>query len=364
MRKLFKFLHPKNYSITLQIILFFTLTFLVFSLITYLVIKDASTFILIFLYIPLFIIVTFIINILFSSPIKTYEISLNEIKNLNFDFNIKEISNKNYKQITNSINEINKSFFDIISNLNVKNDEISKYSTEIKKESQYKKQLVATISHEIKTPLMAMQAMVCGVLDGIFTDDEAKKELENVLLEINNINLMLQEIVQIYQLETSEKHFDLQQLDLITIIQESINSCEKIAVKYNQKIIFNFNEHSFIFADYKELLKVINNILLNAIIYSKENNNININITNYKTHDILEIINYGINIPNDELSKVFEPFYRVDKSRNKSEDHGNGLGLYIVSEVLKKHGFDYGIENIINGLKFYIIFPKFKKESN
>ena len=73
----------------------------------------------------------------------------------------------------------------------------------------------------------------------------------------------------------------------------------------------------------------------------------------------MEIENYGVTIPDDDLPNLFEPFYRVDKSGSRTlRNAGSGLGLYTVKEIFEKHHFDYGIENIKNGVKFYIIIKK------
>ena len=70
----------------------------------------------------------------------------------------------------------------------------------------------------------------------------------------------------------------------------------------------------------------------------------------------LEIINTGVNIEEEDLKNLFKPFYRADKSRTKKDDFGNGLGLYLTKEILKKHNLDVNVENIEDGVKFYIIF--------
>ena len=104
--------------------------------------------------------------------------------------------------------------------------------------------------------------------------------------------------------------------------------------------------------DKDKLVMAIKNLVINAIVHSPENSKIYINLEN-KT---LEIINTGINIPREDMENIFKPFYRIDKSRTKNDDFGNGLGLYITNEIITKHDFFLGVENVENGVKFYIIF--------
>ena len=131
---------------------------------------------------------------------------------------------------------------------------------------------------------------------------------------------------------------------------------EKLITKYKHNLHLNIeNEVNFI-GDKDKMMVAIKNLILNAIIHSPEGNNIYINIISNKKHSILEIINTGINIEENELKNIFKPFYRTDKSRTKKDDFGNGLGLYITNEIIKKHKLELNVENIENGVKFYIIF--------
>lgn len=304
-----------------------------------------------------FIGLTLIMNKVYADPILHIGLVANNIKNLNFDIYCHEYQNKDYRRLSEEINDLNDSLKDIIENLNSKNQEITRYSDEMKKEYQFKKQLVATISHEIKTPLAVMQASIDGILDGIFEGEEANTELQNVIKEINSTNEMLQEIVDLYQLESDTFKLKLEEVNITELLINSCDLFQKIAERYNQQIVFINKPDLIVPGDLKQMTRVINNILLNAITYSPQNSKITIEIKQFKTQNILEVINYGTNIDNADIDKLFEPFYRVDKSRKKSDDHGNGLGLYLVRETLKKHNFEHGISNVINGVKFYIIFP-------
>ncbi len=306
----------------------------------------------------MFFLICVLMNYLYVKPIKDMRYVAKNIKDLNFTLYTDEYSNRDYRLLGEEINEVSNSLHDVIDNLNYKNDEITKYITFQEEEYQFKKQLVATISHEIKTPLAVIQATICGVLDGIFEGDEVPIELNNVLVEIDNTNSMLQEIVQLYKLESNKFELDYNEINIHHLILKAINELEKIAEKYEQKIYYENSKDIMVFVDEKQIVRVINNILLNAITYSPPKNDIHIIIKETSKYYAFEFINYGITINDDDLTKIFEPFYRVDRSRKKSEDHGNGLGLYLVKEILQKHHFDFGMENVLNGVKFYFIIQK------
>ena len=116
------------------------------------------------------------------------------------------------------------------------------------------------------------------------------------------------------------------------------------------------DENITIRADEERIAKAINNIINNAIKYSPENANLNIKLYK-KENPILEIENTGVSIDEKHKEKLFKPFYRVEKSRNRKTG-GSGLGLYIVSQILREHGFKYNIKNGKNSVVFIIEFIK------
>lgn len=271
---------------------------------------------------------------------------------------------KDYKNLANEINNIGILLENNNKELQVKKTEVENYIKKSNQDYKFNKQLVANISHEIKTPLAIIQATICAIQDGIFDENEQKSELNNVLLEIDKTNKMLQEIVSLYKMENDSFKLNITSFNLDEMLKNKLQEFEKIALKYEQTLIYSGVENLYIKADITQIDRIINNIILNAITYSPPKNKITIETRKTNHYSVLEIINYGVNIKNDDLNRIFEPFYRVDKSRNKSEDHGNGLGLYYVKQMLDKHNFDFGMENVINGVRFYIIFDETKTKYN
>lgn len=299
----------------------------------------------------------FAYNYLSAPVIEMTEIAQN-FNNNNFSHPELEYNNLTHQRLADELNKLGQLLQNYHTEVNAKTSEVNNYIKKSKEEYKFNKQLVANISHEIKTPLAIIQATISAIIDGIFDEDEVQDELNNVLKEIDKTNKMLQEIVDLYKIENNSFELTFETFDLNLLINSKLNNFKKLAQKYNQNIIYNYEEDLMVHADITQISRVINNIIINAITYSPMNNKIIINTKSTKTYILFETINYGVNISNDELKNIFEPFYRLDKSREKSEDHGNGLGLYYVKQMLDKHGFDYGLENVINGVKFYIIFQK------
>ena len=289
-------------------------------------------------------------------PAKEFIGYAKEFQKINFNVIADEMTNSDFIKLANAFNELQKTLDEAIEKLSKKNTEILTLNENLKNELVYKRELVASISHDIKTPLTIIAATISAIQDQIFTPEETQVELENVLNEIENTKKMLQDTINIYQIESEISEEKFVNFQLIDIINQVTNDLSKLITKYKHSLYLNLGNDVELFGDKDKIMMAIRNLVLNAIIHSPENNNIYINIISNKIHSVLEIINTGVNINDEDLKNIFKPFYRADKSRTKKEDFGNGLGLYITKEIFKKHNLDINVENIDNGVKFYIIF--------
>lgn len=296
-----------------------------------------------------------------ASPIEKITYAADEIANLNFDIHVSNHTNRETSRLSRSINQLSSNLSSVINQLNTQNQEMKKISEEQMHQFMMKKQLVSSISHELKTPLSLMQIAISAILDDIIPHDEQRNELEHVIGEINHMAEMIKEILDIYRVDSDFFSLNLEKHNLIDVINEAKENIAPL-VKNNKKTIhFDSSAKKLgVMIDKKLIVRAFINLLMNAISYSPEDyEHIHINVYNYSSRIIVEIENYGVTIPDDDLPNLFEPFYRVDKSGSRTlRNAGSGLGLYTVKEIFEKHHFDYGIENIKNGVKFYIIIKK------
>ena len=181
-------------------------------------------------------------------------------------------------------------------------------------------------------------------------------ELENILNEIEVTKKMLQDTINVYRLDSEINKDNFTEFQLVEIINNITDDLSKLFTKYKHTLHLNILSDINLTADKTKITTAIKNLVLNAIIHSPENNNIYINVISNSKNNILEIINTGVTISNEDIKNIFKPFYRADKSRTKRDDFGNGLGLYITSQILNKHNYKIEVLNIENGVKFTITF--------
>lgn len=355
----------KKLSYSLEIIL----TYLGLSLIFFLIViftrnlESGFIFSLIAFFITTIILIYANYKFSFETIVEANKV-INHFNEAEFSYKALSHVNKECSSLSTNINILGLKYNQTEQTLKEKINENQNYSLQYNENMEAKKQLVAAISHEIKTPLAVIEASANAILDEIYTGEEAKQELKNIIAEANKTNQMLKEIVAIYKLESTKLAFETIEENLRLVIQEILTDLSSLQLKYNQtiKLVGDFDIEVKI--NKKQFVRALKNIILNAIIYSPMASLIEIKIDNTRNYPVLSINNYGTNIEVSDLNRLFEPFFRGDKSRQRQEDSGNGLGLYLVKEILDKHHFDFGIKNIENGVSFYVILQDFEKIVN
>jgi signal transduction histidine kinase len=295
---------------------------------------------------------SFRLSNLISRPIKNIELVTKEIASLNFNVEAKEFNNKETSSLSESINLIAINLRNTLDSLNTKNTELTKLYDDQTKQVTLKKQLVSSISHELKTPLMIMQVIIQGILDGIIEKADQEDELNNVLEEIQKSSIMIQDMLQIYRLDDAKTKLDVTQFNLSETVNFFIKDFDNVFKSNNLKVTTTIPESVMVEADNKLIKRVISNFVTNAIKYTPENSNIEVLLKQTKRKVYFELINYGVNISKEDLLNIWIPFFRVENATQRQlSSKGSGIGLYLVSEILKAHNADYSITNVENGVK-------------
>jgi two-component system, OmpR family, phosphate regulon sensor histidine kinase PhoR len=221
----------------------------------------------------------------------------------------------------------------------------------LKQNEQYRKEFLQNLSHELKTPIFAVQGYVDTLLSGAMEKEEvAKKFLHNTSKNIDRLVNLVGDLDEISKLESGEQllykeNFTIQ--DLIADVFESLS------LKANEKQIKTSIKKGCelpitVFADKQKIRTVLDNLVENAIKYGKQNGNIVFSA--YKTDEknvLIEISDDGYGIAEEHLSRIFERFYRTDLARSRKEG-GSGLGLSICKHVIEAHGRQIHVRSTVD----------------
>ncbi|MFD1206939.1 two-component system histidine kinase PnpS [Sporosarcina contaminans] len=231
--------------------------------------------------------------------------------------------------------------------------------TELIRLEEVRKDFVANVSHELRTPITSIKGFTETLLDGAMAEQNVLKEfLEIIQKESNRLQLLVDDLLELSGIEREGFDLHISKVTVAEVIQDAINIVSGKLIRKDMSIEMNdFSQITFE-VDRDRLIQVMVNLLSNAINYSKEHTTIRINITESDREVIIEVKDEGIGIKQDELPRLFERFYRVDRARSR-ESGGTGLGLAIVKHLIEAHGGHVAVESEIGvGTSFFIVLPK------
>ncbi len=211
----------------------------------------------------------------------------------------------------------------------------------LKRLENYRREFLSNVSHELKTPLFNIQGYILTLADGAIFDPEVNteylKKTENNIERMINI---VQDLEIIAQLEAGEIKLDFSTFDIIGLTREVFEMLETKAKKKNIQFIFRDDitetTHKYVRADKERIRQVLINLIDNSIKYGNDGGRTKISVYDLDEILLIEVSDNGIGIEPQHLSRLFERFYRVDKSRSRSQG-GSGLGLAIVKHIIEKH---------------------------
>ena len=214
----------------------------------------------------------------------------------------------------------------------------SEKNEKLAKENEEKKdELIVYLAHDIKTPLTSMIGYL-SILDEI--DDMPKKKQKNyisiALDKSYRLEDLINELFDVARFNSEKIVLEKEELNLNLMLEQIIDNFYPTLRELNKSIKLNYNEPISINGDSDKLSRVFNNLIKNAISYSKEESEIVINLKKDNNNAIVEVINKGKQISKEKLSKIFEKFYRLDSART-SRTGGSGLGLAIAKDIVELH---------------------------
>lgn len=249
-----------------------------------------------------------------------------------------------------------KELVDLTNALNDMKDELSK--TE-----ELQKDLMANVSHDLKTPLTMIKAYAELILDININDKEKCKNNLNIIIEeVNRLNTLVNDILNLTKVESNLEKLEKSEFDLIKLIKRIVKQHNIYVIKdgYNIEFIHGNIKELVIEADKKKIEQVIYNLLNNALNYTGEDKKVIIKVVEDDKDYTIMVIDSGKGIDKKELDYIFDRYYR-SKKNHKRYVYGTGLGLSIVKNILLLHNFDYGVTSKKNkGTTFYF---KIKKDS-
>ena len=250
-------------------------------------------------------------------------------------------------------------------------EEIDKYARDKKLEietlkvrEQYRKEFMGNVSHELKTPLFTVQGYIETLLDGAMDNEKInRKYLERANKGVERLTFIVKDLDMITKLETGDLSLNIEEFDIVALVKNVFELFEMKANKKKITLTFDtdYKRPIMVRADRERIEQVLTNLIVNSIKYGEDNGTTEISIENLiKNKVIVRVTDNGEGIAKEHIPRLFERFYRVDKSGSRKVG-GSGLGLAIVKHIIEAHDEKIYIESDVNvGSEFSFTLEKVK----
>ena len=234
-------------------------------------------------------------------------------------------------------------------------------TTEQEKEERERRLFVSNVSHELRTPLTSVKSYLEALDEGALYEPVAPDFIKVSLDETNRMMRMVTDLLHLSRIDNATSHLDVELINFTAFITFILNRFDKMRSQDEDKkyeLVRDYPINSvWIEIDTDKMTQVIDNILNNAIKYSPDGGKITVSMKTTDDQMILSISDQGLGIPKEDLPKIFDRFYRVDKARSRAQG-GTGLGLAIAKEIIKQHnGFIWAKSEYGKGSTFTIVLP-------
>ena len=233
--------------------------------------------------------------------------------------------------------------------------------SELIKTEDLRRELMANVSHDLKTPLTMIKAYAELIRDVTYKDKEKMdKNLNTIIEETDRLNILVNDILELSKIQSNVSPLNIEEFDLNELIKSIINRYDIYIEKANYNIEYKEQNNLIIKADKKRIEQVIYNLINNAINYTGDDKKVFIKVKQDKSKIRVEIKDTGKGIEKKDIEYIWDKYYKVDKTHSRVQI-GSGIGLSIVKNILINHKFEYGVESKINkGTTFYFEIPKEK----
>lgn len=312
-----------------------------------------------FIYIaPMIVVLVMVLSLIYSRMVSRPLVQLNRsaarLAKLDFSAQAEIRSKDEFGELSRSMITLSQNLDAALKELTRANARLQEDVEEKLRSEQLRKELIANISHELKTPLGIVKGFAEGLQDGV-ADDKRERYLAFIVNETDRMNALIMDMLELSKFEVKAIRLQPRSFSLTDLIQQAADSfTRQLEDKRLQLSIHQGqDEEAIVQADSRRIEQVILNLLSNAIRHAEENSVVTIRLLRMSPGKVTTIIeNAGKPISKAEMGRIWDQFYRAERSRDRKSG-GTGLGLAIVKHILVLHESDYGVMNTERGVAFY-----------
>ena len=288
-----------------------------------------------------------------TSPILSLAALSERMSELDFDAKYTGSSEDEIGVLGHSMNTLSEKLKDTIGELKNANNELQRDIEEKVRIDEARKEFIANVSHELKTPIALIQGYAEGLTEGMAEDPESRNYYCEVIMdEATKMNRMVKQLLILTALEFGNDKPVIEQFDLTALIRGILSSCAILLQQKGAEVVFQEENPVMVWADEFKIEEVITNYMNNAMNHLEGEKRIEVRIERREGEVRVTVFNTGRQIPEEDLEKLWTKFYKVDKARTRAYG-GSGIGLSIVKAIIDSHNKECGVKNTDQGVEFW-----------
>lgn len=299
------------------------------------------------------VIITWVVSGSFTKPILELADISERMTHLDFEAKYSGTQHNEIGLLGNNINKLSTSLENTISELKTANNELKKDIEKKEEIDEMRKEFLANVSHELKTPIALIQGYAEGLKEGIGDDEESRDFYVDVIMdEASKMDTMVKKLLTLNQLEFGKDVVNMERFDIVELVKNYVQSAEILTKSNNIEVRIAASRPLYVWGDEFKVEEVVMNFFTNAVNHCDGKRIIDIQFVEEDGKIKTSVFNTGSPIPEEALPHIWDKFYKVDKARTR-EYGGSGVGLSIVKAIMESMNQSYGAENYTNGVKFW-----------
>ena len=307
------------------------------------------------------VIITFLITKMITSPILQLAEISNKMGKLDFTARYMGKRSDEIQTLGQNMNYMSDRLKKAISKLQEANEVLKEDIKRKEAIDEMRKDFIANVSHELKTPIALIQGYAEGLNEGLCEDEESRKYYTEVIMdESEKMNKMVKQLLTLSSLESGNSILHKENFNMTSLTDGVLSSISILIGEKNVTVDFDTSRDVFLYADEFKIEEVVTNYISNAIHHVNDNGTIKIDVSEDERNVYFSVYNTGNQIPEKDLANVWEKFFKVDKAHSRSYG-GSGIGLSIVKAIIEAHGGEVKVANKSDGVEFGFKIPRMKE---
>jgi two-component system, OmpR family, sensor histidine kinase VanS len=308
---------------------------------------------------------TIILALIYSKMIAKPLVKINKVATkmaqLDFTEKCEEANQDEIGNVAASLNFLSENLDNALTSLKQANTKLEEDIEKERKLEKMRREFVASVSHELKTPISLIDGYAVGLKDNIFEGEDRDYYLDIIIDESEKMGNLVSDMLDLSYLESGSFKLRREEFNITELIEHTLKKYGSMFEEKKTALKLNLFDNVAVNADWNRLEQVLTNFITNALRHVNEEGTIYVGMSDKDNGISIEVENTGSSIAEEDLIKIWDKFYKVDKARTRKLG-GTGIGLSIVKNILLHHEYSFGTENTDRGVRFYFIVPKTTQE--